>query len=116
MGADGSFTFSTTRMQPYTVPYNGPAGGMLRALGRDAWRPAHLHVITEAEECRPLVTELFLQDGPWLDRDAVFGVRSDLVVPLGRMAKAETPARLLARGRLPEKVLHAPLAIRMARG
>jgi hypothetical protein len=38
--ADGGFAFSTTRMQPYTVPCDGPAGNMLRALGRDAWRPA----------------------------------------------------------------------------
>ncbi len=114
--ADGSFAFSTTRMQPYTVPYDGPAGDMLRALGRDAWRPAHLHVIAEAEGYRSLVTELFLEDDPYLDRDAVFGVRRDLVVRLRRMAKAEAPAHLLAREALPETVLHAELVIRMARG
>jgi len=116
VGADGSFAFTTTRMQPYTVPYDGPAGDMLRALARDAWRPAHLHVIAEAAGYRPLVTELFLEDDPWLDRDAVFGVRSDLVVPLGSMAKADTPAHLVARDALPATVLHAPLVIRMARG
>jgi protocatechuate 3,4-dioxygenase beta subunit len=114
--ADGSFAFSTTRMQPYTVPYDGPAGDMLRALGRDAWRPAHLHVIAEAAGYRSLVTELFLEDDPYLDRDAVFGVRGDLVVQLRRMAKEEAPAHLLARQRLPETVLHAELVIRMARG
>jgi hypothetical protein len=43
-------------------------------------------------------------------------VRSDLVVPLGSMAREETPAHLVARDRLPERVLHAPLVIRMARG
>lgn len=113
--ADGSFAFSTTRQQPYTVPYDGPAGDMLRALKRDAWRPAHLHVIAEAAGFHPLVTELFLADDPYLDTDAVFGVREDLVVPLGSMAKADTPAHLLARDALPERVLHAPLIIRMAR-
>lgn len=114
--ADGRFAFTTTRQKPYTVPYDGPAGDMLRALGRDAWRPAHLHVIAEAKGYRPLVTELFLEDDPYLDRDAVFGVRADLVVPLGSMAREETPAHLLARDRLPDRVLHAPLVIRMARG
>jgi hydroxyquinol 1,2-dioxygenase len=114
--SDGSFAFSTTRQQPYTVPYDGPAGDMLRALARDAWRPAHLHVIAEARGYRPLVTELFLEDDPYLDRDAVFGVRADLVVPLGSMAKEETPRHLLARESLPARVLHAPLVIRMARG
>ncbi len=114
--ADGSFAFTTTRQQPYTVPYDGPAGDMLRALGRDAWRPAHLHVIAEAPGYRALVTELFLEDDPYLDRDAVFGVRADLVVPLGSIAKSDAPAHLVARHRLPERVLHAPLVIRMARG
>jgi protocatechuate 3,4-dioxygenase beta subunit len=114
--ADGSFAFSTTRQRPYTVPYDGPAGDMLRALARDAWRPAHLHVIAEAAGYRPLVTELFLEDDPYLETDAVFGVRSDLVVPLRSMPKAEIPAHLVARDALPETVLHAELVIRMARG
>lgn len=111
---DGSFAFSTTRMQPYTVPYDGPAGDMLRALAREAWRPAHLHVIAEASGYRPLVTELFLEDDPYLDRDAVFGVRADLVVPLRRMALERTPSHLSARDTLPDTVLHAELVIRMA--
>lgn len=113
--ADGTFAFTTTRQQPYTVPYDGPAGDMLRALKRDAWRPAHLHVIAEAAGFHPLVTELFLEDDPYLDSDAVFGVRQDLVVPLGTMARADTPRHLLARHALPETVLHAKLIIRMAR-
>jgi hydroxyquinol 1,2-dioxygenase len=62
------------------------------------------------------VTELFLEDDPYLDRDAVFGVRPDLVVPLGTLAREQTPAHLVARERLPETVLHASLSIRMARG
>lgn len=113
--ADGSFAFTTTRPQPYGVPYDGPAGDMLRALGRDAWRPAHLHVIAEAEGYRPLVTELFPEGGAYLDSDAVFGVREDLVVPLATMRREDAPAHLAARDRLPETVLHAPLIIRMAR-
>ena len=112
---DGTFAFSTTRPQPYTVPYDGPGGDMLRALARDAWRPAHLHVIAEAAGFHPLVTELFLEDDPYLDSDAVFGVRADLVVKLGSMAKSDAPAHLVARDALPETVLHAELKIRMAK-
>ncbi|WP_170979339.1 dioxygenase [Roseomonas sp. HF4] len=112
---DGRFAFSTTRPQPYSVPEDGPAGDMLRALGRKAGRPAHLHVIAEAAGYRPLVTELFPEDDPCLDSDAVFGVREDLVVPLGHVAKADTPRHLVARDSLPERVLHAQLVIRMAR-
>lgn len=112
--ADGSFAFTTTRPRSYAVPYDGPAGDMLRALGRDAWRPAHLHVIAEGAGYRPLVTELFLEDDPYLDADAVFGVRSDLVVPLRSLAKGQTPPHLAARDALPETVLHAEFVIRMA--
>lgn len=113
--ADGTFAFTTTRPQPYTVPYDGPGGDMLRALGRDAWRPAHLHVIAEAPGYVPLVTELFPEDTPHLDSDAVFGVRQDLVVPLATVAWDSTPMHLEARNVLPAQVLRAELRIRMAR-
>jgi len=113
--ADGTFAFTTTRPQPYTVPYDGPGGDMLRALGRDAWRPAHLHVIAEAPGYRPLVTELFPEGMPYLDSDAVFGVREDLVVKLATVAASSVPRHLVARERLPAEVLRAELVIRMAR-
>jgi hypothetical protein len=45
----------------------------------------------------------------------VFGVRRYLVVPLRRVAKAETPALFAARESLPDTVLHAELVIRMVR-
>jgi hypothetical protein len=32
---------------------------MLRALARDAWRPAHLHMIIHAPGRKPLITEFF---------------------------------------------------------
>lgn len=100
--ADGSFALTTVRPMPYTVPDDGPAGDMLRALGREAWRPAHLHIIARAPGFAPLVTELFPADDPWLDRDAVFGVRADLVLPFERMRDArQLPAHLVARDRLP---------------
>jgi protocatechuate 3,4-dioxygenase beta subunit len=56
---DGSFAFSTVRPVSYTVPDDGPAGDMLRALGRHAWRPAHLHMIIHAPGRTPLITEFF---------------------------------------------------------
>ena len=36
---DGTFSFTTVRPVSYKVPDDGPAGDMLRVLGRDAWRP-----------------------------------------------------------------------------
>ena len=112
---DGSFAFTTTKPKPYTVPNDGPAGGMLRLLGRDAWRPAHLHVIAEAPGYRPLVTEIFPDDDPYLDRDAVFGVRADLVVKLRDVGRDAAPDFLAAQGNLPERFLMAEMVLRLAR-
>ena len=84
VAADGSFAFSTVRPVSYTVPDDGPAGDMLRALGREAWRPAHLHMIIQAPGHKPLITEFFPEDDKYLDRDAVFGVRAGLVLPFRR--------------------------------
>ena len=46
---------------------------------RSAWRPAHMHMIVSAPGHRSLVTELFDAEDPYLDSDAVFGVRAPLV-------------------------------------
>jgi len=79
-GADGRYALSTIRPAPYLVPTDGPAGDLLKATGRHAWRPSHLHFIVQANGYRSLVTEVFPSDDPYLDADAVFGVRSDLVM------------------------------------
>ena len=65
---------------------------MLRALGREAWRPAHLHMIIQAPGHKPLITEFFPEDDKYLDRDAVFGVRAGLVLPFRRVTDRAQPA------------------------
>ena len=79
-GADGRYGFSTVRPAPYTVPSDGPVGDLLSATGRHPWRPSHLHFIVTADGYRSLVTELFPEDDPYLDEDAVFGVRQSLIL------------------------------------
>lgn len=79
-GADGRYAFTTLRPAAYTVPYDGPVGDLLRAGGRHAWRPAHLHFIVSAPGFRALTTEVFFADDKYVDEDAVFGVRESLVV------------------------------------
>lgn len=102
---DGSFAFSTVRPVSYKVPDDGPAGDMLRVLGRDAWRPAHLHMIVHAPGHAPLITEFFPEDDTHLDGDAVFGVRAGLVLPFARATeRSALPANLAARDTLPMPV------------
>ena len=102
---DGTFAFSTVRPVSYTVPDDGPAGDLMRVLGREAWRPAHLHMIVQAPGRRPLITEFFPDDDRYLDRDAVFGLRADLVLPFRKVAdRTALPAHLAARDTLPMPV------------
>ncbi len=79
-GKDGRYALTTVKPAPYMIPDDGPVGDLLRATGRNAWRPSHLHFIIKAEGYKDLVTEVFADEDPYIDTDAVFGVRSDLVM------------------------------------
>ncbi len=78
-GEDGRFHFQSVVAEPYPIPDDGPVGDMLRATGRHPWRPAHLHFMIQAPGYETLVTHVFRDGGPYLDSDAVFGVRQSLV-------------------------------------
>ena len=91
VGEDGRYAFTTVRPVEYTVPSDGPVGDILRACGRHPWRPSHLHYIAEADGFKPLVTEVFPEDDPYLDQDTVFGVRDDLVMSYQQMPAGSFP-------------------------
>ena len=78
-GADGRFHFQSVVAEPYPIPDDGPVGEMLRATKRHPWRPAHLHFRIQAPGYQTLVTHVFRNGDPYLDSDAVFGVRQSLV-------------------------------------
>lgn len=80
----GAYHFTTIRPMPYTVPDDGPAGVMLRAMGRHPWRPAHIHFKVSADGYQDLITELYPDDDRYIDEDAVFGVRDSLSVSFTR--------------------------------
>ena len=52
---------------------------MLRAAGRQSWRPAHIHVAVSAPGYRTVVTHIFDRDSDFLDSDAVFAVKPSLI-------------------------------------
>ena len=78
--ADGRYWFHTRKPVSYTIPGDGPVGAMLEAAGRHNWRPAHIHFMLSAAGYETLVTQLFTDDDPYLDSDAVFGVKGSLIV------------------------------------
>lgn len=77
--AEGRYYYTTVLPKPYTVPYDGPVGELLRAGNRHAWRAAHLHYMVRAERMRGIVTEIFFENTEYIDNDAVFGVRKSLI-------------------------------------
>lgn len=90
---DGNFAFTTIRPSPYTVPDDGPVGQMLEAMGRHPWRPAHIHFKITADGHGDLITELYPDDDPYIDEDAVFGVRNSLAVSFKPGGNAEEAAK-----------------------
>ncbi|WP_027210746.1 intradiol ring-cleavage dioxygenase [Burkholderia sp. WSM2232] len=88
---DGRYFFRSIVPTPYPIPHDGPVGLMLSALGRHPWRPAHLHFMVTAPGYERLVTHVFREGDPYLDGDAVFGVRSSLVVPWTRHMRGRSP-------------------------
>lgn len=80
--AAGRYEVRTVRPVDYTIPDDGPVGAMLRAAGRDSWRPAHIHLLVRARGYKTLVTHVFDEDSPRLGDDAVFSVHDSLSVSM----------------------------------
>ena len=88
-GADGRFTFWSILPSEYPIPDDGPVGKMLYTVGRHPYRAPHVHFLINAPGHQPLITQLFVRGGAYLDgapgqRDAVFGVKDDLVTDFVR--------------------------------
>jgi catechol 1,2-dioxygenase len=93
--ADGRYWFRSIVPRYYPIPDDGPVGELLAATGRHPYRPAHLHFIVSAPGYRPVTTHVFVADSPYLDSDAVFGVKDSLIrdVP-----EVDDPDRAAAAG------------------
>ena len=78
-GADGTYAFRGIRPVSYPIPDDGPVGQLLAALGRHPYRPAHMHFIITAPGYDTIVTHTFVEGDPYLESDAVFGVKESLV-------------------------------------
>ncbi len=99
--ADGNYRFWSIKPAFYSVPDDGPVGGMLHHMGRHLNRPGHMHMMLNAPGHERLVTHLFVSDSPYLDSDAVFGVRNSLIVDF-----AAHPAGRAPDGKAMDKPFH----------
>ena len=77
----------------YPIPDDGTVGKLLHALGRHPYRPAHLHYIIKADGFERLTTHIFDPDDPYINSDAVFGVKESLLAEFKRITGSETRQR-----------------------
>ena len=77
--ADGRFWFRSIVPKSYPIPADGPVGDLLSRTARHPHRPAHLHFLVSAPGYLPVTTHAFMAGSPYLDSDAVFGVKESLV-------------------------------------
>ncbi|HSV52416.1 MAG TPA: dioxygenase [Burkholderiaceae bacterium] len=89
--AQGNYRFWSIKPTFYPVPDDGPVGDMLRGMGRHPNRPGHIHMMVYAPGYQRLTTHLFVSDSPYLDSDAVFGVRNSLIVDYARHPAGTAP-------------------------
>ena len=93
-GADGRYWFRGVKPKYYPIPDDGPVGKLLGALGRHPNRPAHLHYIVEADGFDALTTHIFDPDDPYIDSDAVFGVKKSLLAEFRKVEDAKAAAEI----------------------
>ncbi|KDQ09290.1 hypothetical protein BOTBODRAFT_37198 [Botryobasidium botryosum FD-172 SS1] len=77
----GEYSFRCIVPIAYAIPDDGPVGDLLIKLGRHPYRPAHLHMKIEAPPVyETLVTALYPRGDLFSKSDAVFGVKTPLIV------------------------------------
>jgi hydroxyquinol 1,2-dioxygenase len=84
--SEGRFSFRSIMPAFYPIPNDGPVGQMLQSLGRHPNRPAHIHFMIAADGHETLITHIFDADSPYLDSDAVFGVKNSLIAQFEKVA------------------------------
>ncbi|NEX46665.1 dioxygenase [Pseudotabrizicola algicola] len=75
----GRFSFRSVMPRGYALPADGPVGRLMNRLGMCLERPAHLHFRVSAKGHETLVTHLFDKADPAIGRDAIFGVKPELL-------------------------------------
>ncbi len=77
---NGDYRIQAVRPVSYPIPYDGPSGDLLQLTGRHPYRPAHIHMVIEAEGYRKLVSQIYDSVDQYLESDSVFAVKGSLIV------------------------------------
>jgi hydroxyquinol 1,2-dioxygenase len=88
---DGRFWYRSITPRYYPVPTDGPCGEILRAANRSPMRPQHVHFWLTADGYKPLITQLFWRDDPYIGHDAVFADQDSLTADFVRHGPGIAP-------------------------
>lgn len=78
--AEGRYAFRAIKPVPYPIPFDGPAGDLLRMMDRHPYRPAHYHFRVRAPGYNDLTTQVFERGGQYTENDSVFAVKDSLMI------------------------------------
>lgn len=95
--ADDRFEFRTVLPVPYEIPMQGATGILLAALGRTAFRPAHIHFKLSHPTCRALTTQISFEGDPWLGKDVVEAVKPELTQLVRHERDSDRRAKSIGR-------------------
>ena len=82
---DGTYEIVTVKPAGYPIPMDTPTGDLIRAQNRTPMRPAHVHFIVSAPECKTLITQIFSDTDDALLRDVVFGAKKQIAGDLKQL-------------------------------
>lgn len=89
---NGEYRLYCLRPTAYSLPQDGPSWQLLQALDRHPMRPAHIHLRVTHDDYKPVVTQIYPKDDPWLSTDTVFAVKDDLVVEFVPLKEGVIPS------------------------
>jgi catechol 1,2-dioxygenase len=93
---DGRYEVLTVAPIPYdAIPLSSVTHRFVDMLGRDCFRPAHIHVKITDPGHRPLTTQLFFDDDPYLEADIVMAYKPSLTI---RRRYVDDEKEIAARG------------------
>jgi hydroxyquinol 1,2-dioxygenase len=89
--ADGRYLARTIAPLGYSIPMDGPVGDLVRCTDVSHFRPAHIHFLVSAPGYQSVITHLFKRGADYLDNDAVFAVKEELIVDFTRHEPGVAP-------------------------
>ena len=90
----GEYAFASYKPKFYSIPVDGPVGGLMEKMKRHPMRPAHMHAIVSAPGYQQVITHVFVEGDPYLESDAVFAVKNSLVAKYRKVTSAEEAKKL----------------------